>query len=65
MIIALWFNWIEGAQKENDMIKEKTTYNKTELEKLAVAQRLQKDGMPAKVAAKLAGIPQSKMSQRI
>ena len=44
------------------MIKRKPKGNKTETEKLEVAHKLQKDGMPAKVAAKLAGIKQSKVS---
>jgi len=39
--------------------------NKTETEKLEVAHKLQKDGMPSKVAAKLAGVSQNKVSKFI
>ena len=39
--------------------------NKTETEKIKIAHDLQKLGMPSKVAAKLAGIKQSKVSRRI
>jgi predicted transcriptional regulator len=38
--------------------------NNTETEKIEIAHELQKDGMPAKVAAKLAGLTQRKVSKR-
>ena len=36
--------------------------NKTETEKIKIAHKLQKDGMPSKVAAKLAGIKQNSLT---
>ena len=39
--------------------------NKTETEKIKIAHELQKDGMPAKVAAKLAGVSENKVSKFI
>jgi predicted transcriptional regulator len=38
--------------------------NNTETEKIKIAHELQKDGMPAKFAAKLAGIAQCKVSKK-
>ena len=47
------------------MIKRTPKDNKTETEKLEVAHKLQKDGMPSKVAAKLAGIKEGKLSKPV
>jgi len=47
------------------MIKRTPKDNKTETEKLEVAHELQKDGMPSKVSAKLAGVSQNKVSKFI
>ena len=46
------------------MSKDATATN-TETQKLRMAQELQSQGMPAKVAAKLAGVAQSKIPRRL
>ena len=46
-------------------MSEDTKTDKTETEKIKIAHDLQKLGMPSKVAAKLAGIKQEKVSKFI
>ena len=57
----LEYNLLVLPTKRQQGINMSNDANVTKTEKLKVAHNLQKPGMPSKVAAKLAGIPQGKV----